>query len=124
MIRSCWAMTPPNMCRTALLLLPCSFYWHSLSHYIGIDVHDTHLLGHDRPLEPGYAITIEPGLYIPDEAKYGPYRGIGVRIEDDILLVQDGCEVMSASVPTSVKEVEELVGALGASQTAVDSRAF
>lgn len=65
-----------------------SFYWHSLSHYIGLDVHDTHLLGHERKLAPGYAITVEPGLYIPDEERYGQYRGIGVRIEDDILVTQ------------------------------------
>eukprot|EP00798_Chlamydomonas_sp_ICE-L_P021162 gene21162-28053_t len=86
------------------------FYWHSLSHYIGLDVHDTSLLSHQRLLKVGFAITIEPGLYIPDEEQYGPYRGIGVRIEDDILLNQDGAEIMSAGIPTAIDEVEALVG--------------
>jgi Xaa-Pro aminopeptidase len=46
-----------------------------------------------RQLAPGCVITIEPGLYIPDEERYGALRGIGVRIEDDVLVTQDGCEV-------------------------------
>lgn len=46
-----------------------------------------------RELQPGHVITIEPGLYIPDTPEYGPLRGIGVRIEDDVLVTPTGCEV-------------------------------
>jgi len=87
-----------------------TFYWHSLGHYLGLDTHDTHMLGHDKPLGPGSVITIEPGLYIPDEPQYGHLRGIGVRIEDDVLVTQSGCEVLSKDVPVTVAEVEACVG--------------
>jgi len=86
-----------------------SFYWHSLGHWLGMDTHDTHLVGYDRKLEPGHVITVEPGLYVPDEERYGEYRGIGVRIEDDVLITPGGCEVLSAAVPTDPRAVEELV---------------
>eukprot|EP00955_Chlamydomonas_euryale_P021597 228143-Chlamydomonas_euryale.AAC.6 len=86
------------------------FYWHSVGHWLGMDVHDTHLLGHGRELEPGHVITVEPGLYIPDEPRYGRYAGIGVRIEDDVLVTRDGCDVLSAGVPTARRELETLVG--------------
>lgn len=90
--------------------LLCSFYWHSVGHWLGMDVHDTSLIGHSRELAEGHVITIEPGLYIPDEERYGRYRGIGVRIEDDVLLVQGGCEVLLAGVPTARDELERMVG--------------
>lgn len=63
-----------------------------------------------RPLQPGHTLTIEPGLYIPDEPRFGVLRGIGVRIEDDVAIHERGCEVLSAAVPTAVKDLEELVG--------------
>lgn len=69
------------------------YYPHRLSHYLGLDVHDVG--DYDAPLEPGMVMTVEPGIYIPEE-------GIGVRIEDDILITDDGCEVLSADCPQSV----------------------
>ncbi len=57
------------------------YYPHSTSHFLGFDVHDVG--DYDRPLEPGVVITVEPGIYIPEE-------GIGVRIEDDILITKSG----------------------------------
>ncbi|KXZ55090.1 hypothetical protein GPECTOR_3g245 [Gonium pectorale] len=94
------------------------FFWHSLGHYLGMDTHDTSLVGYDRKLEAGNVITVEPGLYIPDLPQFGPYRGIGVRIEDDVLLTVQGCAVLSDQAPVAVSAVEELVGsALAAGAT-------
>lgn len=87
-----------------------TFYPHSVGHWLGMDTHDVASVSHDLPLEGGVTLTIEPGLYIPDEPQYGHYRGIGVRIEDDVL-VRDGggCEVLSASAPRELDEIEMLM---------------
>ena len=88
------------------------FYMHRTSHWLGMDVHDVGAyLGSDRrirPLEPGMVITIEPGLYIAADAEGVPadMRGIGIRIEDDILVTKDGCEVLSAMIPKQPDEIE------------------
>ncbi len=88
------------------------FYMHGTSHWLGLDVHDvgayTHDGGKPRPLAPGMVITIEPGLYIASDAPDVPerYRGIGVRIEDDLAITADGCEVLTAACPKSVADVE------------------
>lgn len=88
------------------------FYMHRTSHWLGMDVHDvgTYTLrsGGDRPLAPGMVITIEPGIYIAADAENVPdeYRGIGVRIEDDVLITEDGCENLTAAVPKQIDEVE------------------
>ncbi|GFR48221.1 hypothetical protein Agub_g10081 [Astrephomene gubernaculifera] len=86
------------------------FFWHSLGHYLGCDTHDTALIGHDRQLQQGAVITVEPGLYIPDHPRFGAFRGIGVRIEDDVLVTASGCRVLSDQAPVTIPEVEELVG--------------
>lgn len=91
------------------------YYPHGVSHLLGLDTHDVGALmvqGHSRPLEAGWSITIEPGLYFPANDTNVPeeLRGIGIRIEDDILITADGCEVMSKGVPKEVAEVEALVG--------------
>ena len=90
------------------------FYMHRTSHWLGMDVHDAgpYKVGDEwRGLEPGMVLTIEPGLYIREDAgNVDPrYRGIGVRIEDDILVTPDGCEILSAGVPKNVCEIEELM---------------
>ena len=76
------------------------YYWHNVSHHIGLDTHD--VSDRNKPLQAGNIISDEPGLYFE---KYG----IGVRIEDDILITKDGCEVLSRSIPKEVFEIEELV---------------
>lgn len=96
-------------------LLFKKYYPHGVSHYIGLDVHDTGLYqvsGEARKLEPGTAFTIEPGLYIPADDKDAPeeLRGIGIRIEDDVVITATGCENLTSEAPKEVSELEALVG--------------
>ena len=90
------------------------FYMHRTSHWLGMDVHDAgpyKVADEWRKLEPGMALTVEPGLYIADDIEgVDPrYRGIGVRIEDDVLVTENGNEVLSARVPKSIEEIEGLM---------------
>ena len=62
-----------------------------------MDVHDTNTIGPHRTLEPGVVLAIEPGLYIPNQEQYGPFAGVGVRVEDDVLITQHGYQVSNAS---------------------------
>lgn len=86
------------------------FYMHKTSHWLGLDVHDcgrTFLDGGSRVLEPGMVLTVEPGLYIAEDADVDPkWRGIGIRIEDDVLVAPDGPDVLTAATPKTVEEVE------------------
>jgi Xaa-Pro aminopeptidase len=86
---------------------------HRTSHWLGRDVHDVGLykLGDTpRALEPGMVFTVEPGLYVPADAEDvpAPFRGIGIRIEDDVLVTATGVEVLSAAVPKHPAEIEPL----------------
>ncbi len=87
-----------------------SFYMHRSSHWLGMDVHDVGRYCDaegPRALEPGFVFTIEPGLYIATDADVPKeFRGIGVRIEDDILVTADGCENLSVNVPKSIADIE------------------
>lgn len=92
------------------------YYPHSVSHYLGIDTHDAGysvVEGKPRLVEPGMVFTIEPGFYVPadDKEARSDYRGIGIRIEDDILVTASGCEVMTAKAPKEIEELESLIGA-------------
>ncbi len=75
-----------------------TYYMHSVSHHLGIDVHDVNTLENDKLL-PGMVISDEPGLYI-DEWE------IGIRIEDDLLITEDGCEVLSEQIIRDPDEIE------------------
>jgi Xaa-Pro aminopeptidase len=84
---------------------------HRASHWLGMDVHDVGaylVAGKPRPLLPGMMLTVEPGLYFSQDDAAIPeeLRGIGVRIEDDVLVVDDGHKVLTASIPKSVEEIE------------------
>ena len=92
------------------------FYMHRIGHWLGMDVHDVgdyKIDGEWRPLLPGMVMTVEPGIYIAaDNEKVEPrWRGIGVRIEDDVLITESGCEVLTADVPKEVAEIEQLMAA-------------
>ncbi len=89
------------------------FYMHRTSHWLGRDVHDVgaYKLGDTpRPLETGMVFTVEPGCYVAPEEDSVPaaFRGLGVRIEDDVLVTPSGCEVLSAAIPKHVEEIEGL----------------
>lgn len=88
------------------------FFMHGLSHWLGLDVHDMGYYGPDRSrmLEPGMVLTVEPGLYIaPDADVPEAYRGIGVRIEDDILITDNGNENLTSGVVKTADEIEALM---------------
>jgi Xaa-Pro aminopeptidase len=76
------------------------YFIHGLSHPIGLNVHDP--LEYDRALEPGMVITMEPGIYLPEER-------IGVRIEDDVLITPDGNELLTRRLPRAAEEIEKLM---------------
>ena len=87
------------------------FFMHRTSHWLGMDVHDVGAYfvdGKPRTLEPGMVLTVEPGIYIaPDESTVAAeWRGIGVRIEDDVLVTDAGPEVLTAGIPKTVDEVQ------------------
>jgi Xaa-Pro aminopeptidase len=90
------------------------FYMHRTSHWLGMDVHDAgpyKVADEWRKLEPGMVLTIEPGIYVAEDTEgVDPrYRGIGVRIEDDVLVTTEGAEVLSARVPKTVEDIERLI---------------
>jgi Xaa-Pro aminopeptidase len=85
---------------------------HNTSHWLGSDVHDVgdyRVDGASRQLEPGMVITIEPGIYIPpgdaSEGLAPRFRGLGIRIEDDVLITGSGHEVLTAAAPKTVADV-------------------
>lgn len=92
------------------------FYMHRIGHWLGMDVHDVGDYKVDqkwRLLEPGMVLTVEPGLYIPADCKTvdEKWRGIGIRIEDDLLVTNHGYEVLTAGVPKTIAEIETLMQA-------------
>ncbi len=85
------------------------YIMHGTGHHLGLDVHD--VTDRSLPLLPGMVITVEPGLYIPiDDASVAPeYRGMGIRIEDDILITEGGMKRLSAGIPVTVEEIESVM---------------
>ena len=84
---------------------------HGTSHWLGMDVHDVgayFLDGKPRPLEPGMVFTIEPGIYVAADDDRAPeeLRGIGIRIEDDVLVTGAGHEVLTRAIPKTIEDVE------------------
>ncbi len=90
------------------------FYLHQTSHWLGIDVHDAgpyRQAGEPVKLVPGMVLTIEPGVYIPADAEGVPeeFKGVGIRIEDDVVVTEDSREVLTRGVPVEVEAVEGLL---------------
>jgi len=90
------------------------FYPHRTGHWLGLDVHDVggyKIDGHWRELEPGMVVTVEPGLYIPKGARgvAKKWQGIGIRIEDDVLVTKGDPDILSRDVPKAVDEIEALM---------------
>jgi Xaa-Pro aminopeptidase len=91
------------------------YFMHRTGHWIGIDVHDVGDYKVDeqwRLLEPGISMTIEPGIYVAANAtgKARPYRGTGIRIEDDVVVTRDLPRVLTTGIPTTVSEIEAFMG--------------
>ncbi|TCS72623.1 aminopeptidase P [Sulfuritortus calidifontis] len=90
------------------------FYMHRTGHWLGLDVHDAgeyKRAGVWRPLQPGMTLTVEPGLYIrPADDVPKTLWNIGIRIEDDALVTENGCEILTHGVPKAVTQIEEIVG--------------
>ena len=90
------------------------FYMHSVGHMLGVEVHDVAKTrdGEEyKTFQPGMVMTVEPGLYVDPDSENVPqeYLGIGVRIEDNILVTEAGCEVLTAAVPKTIDEIEKLM---------------
>ena len=90
------------------------FFMHRTGHWLGMDVHDVgdyKVSDQWRLLEPGMVLTVEPGIYIPDiPGVPKKWRGIGVRIEDDVVVTSTGNEVLTRGLPVDPDEIEQLVG--------------
>jgi Xaa-Pro aminopeptidase len=84
------------------------YFIHGLGHHIGLEVHDAG--DTNRPLEPGMVVTMEPGLYLPEE-------NIGVRIEDDVLVTPTGYRLLTARLPRTVAEIEQIMAAAKTTQS-------
>lgn len=92
------------------------FFMHRIGHWLGMDVHDVgdyKVEGEWRLLEPGMVLTVEPGLYIAPDCKTvdEQWRGIGIRIEDDVLVTEDGSLCLTAAVPKTIDEIEQIMKA-------------
>lgn len=90
------------------------FFMHGTSHWLGMDVHDVGAYKQDgewRALEPGMTLTVEPGLYIRPETEHAPaeYQGIGIRVEDDVIITETGHEVTTGDVPKQPDDIEALM---------------
>lgn len=93
------------------------YYMHGVGHYLGLDVHDAgryftdQTAKNSRPFAPGMVLTVEPGIYVPPNDKDAPakYRGIGIRIEDDVLVTEDGNRNLTSKVPKNADEIEALM---------------
>lgn len=89
------------------------FYMHKTGHWLGLDVHDVgdyKVNGEWRTLEPGMVLTVEPGLYVsPADNVDSKWWNIGIRIEDDVLVTADGCEILTAGVVKEIAEIEALM---------------
>jgi Xaa-Pro aminopeptidase len=98
---------------------PKRYFMHQTSHWLGLDVHDVGVYrqpdGEPVALRPGMVLTVEPGLYIPEGAEDVPaeLRGIGIRLEDDVLVTDDGHEVLTRAVPVDPDEVERICSGAG-----------
>ena len=91
------------------------WYMHGTSHWLGLDVHDVGpygAKGESLSLEPGMVLTIEPGLYVAFDDEQAPeeFRGMGIRIEDDILIAENGPINLTEKVPKTISEIEAIVG--------------
>jgi Xaa-Pro aminopeptidase len=89
----------------------CSpYYMHGVGHWLGLDLHDTSIVKSTTPFQAGMVFTIEPGIYISHPETLDPkWHNIGVRIEDDILVTEEGCKVLSEALPRKADDIERMM---------------
>ncbi len=90
------------------------YYVHNTGHWLGLDVHDVgeyEIDGHSRVLEPGMVLTVEPGIYIPPTATAVDevWRGLGIRVEDDVAVTRDGADILSSDICKTMDDIEDLM---------------
>ncbi len=93
------------------------YYMHGVGHFLGMDVHDAgryftdQAAKNSKPFAPGMVLTVEPGIYVPEDDKSAPakYRGIGIRIEDDVLVTEEGNRNLTSKVPKDADEIEAIM---------------
>ena len=90
------------------------YYVHNTGHWLGLDVHDVgeyEIDGHSRVLEPGMALTVEPGIYIPESATAvdESWRGFGIRVEDNVVVTRDSADVLTSDICKTVEDIEALM---------------
>ncbi|MFI4955122.1 MAG: M24 family metallopeptidase, partial [Gammaproteobacteria bacterium] len=89
------------------------FYMHGCSHWLGLDTHDAgtyKINGEWRLLEPQMVLTVEPGIYIRPETQVDErWHNIGIRIEDDVQIISDGCKVLTQNVPKTIDDIEKVM---------------
>uniref|UniRef100_A0A0B7B652 Aminopeptidase P N-terminal domain-containing protein n=1 Tax=Arion vulgaris TaxID=1028688 RepID=A0A0B7B652_9EUPU len=102
---------PPDLSLEQRLYLAQQFCPHHVSHYLGMDVHDTSNISRKIKLQPNMVVTVEPGIYIPEtNYKVSPeFRGVGIRIEDNILITESEPVNLSASCPKRIEDIEDLL---------------
>ncbi|KAK3597488.1 hypothetical protein CHS0354_041909 [Potamilus streckersoni] len=103
-------LIPASLTKDQLIVKARAFCPHHVSHYLGMDIHDTADISRSIKLQDGMVVTIEPGVYIPKNSMDVPdeFKGIGIRIEDDILITSSEPVVLSASCPKQADEIEAL----------------
>jgi Xaa-Pro aminopeptidase len=93
------------------------FYMHNAGHWLGLDVHDVgsrKIDNDERTFVPGMIVTIEPGIYIAEDLEDvdEQYKGMGIRIEDDVLITEEGNEVLTSAVPKTIEDIKALMAVL------------
>ncbi|XP_076549350.1 xaa-Pro aminopeptidase 3 isoform X2 [Osmia lignaria lignaria] len=103
-------LIPKDLSRTELFSAVHTYCPHHVSHYLGMDIHDTGKMSRNLKLQPGMIITVEPGIYINHKNKFAPpeFYGLGVRIEDDILITENGPVILTETCPKEINEIEAL----------------
>ncbi|XP_014477956.1 PREDICTED: probable Xaa-Pro aminopeptidase 3 [Dinoponera quadriceps] len=103
-------LIPRTITEDKVFAAACTYCPHHVSHYLGMDVHDTGKISRSIQIQPGMIITIEPGVYVSPNNPYAPphFHGLGIRIEDDVLVTENGAEVLTKNCPKEVAEIQAL----------------
>ncbi|XP_054007802.1 xaa-Pro aminopeptidase 3-like [Hylaeus anthracinus] len=103
-------LIPKHFNGNNLLSAAYTYCPHHVSHYLGMDVHDTGKISRNIKLQPGMIVTVEPGIYVNHKNQFAPpqFHGLGIRIEDDVLITENGPVILTESCPKGIAEIEAL----------------